>query len=91
MKTLFLFLIALLPILAQAIPDNSVYSNSGSTDAPKDGNTDISVMPTAPMPVPQNQEEQREEIKKDEFKEGPYDKKGNYRYTPEIRSEENAP
>ena len=89
MKTLFLFLITLLPILAQAIPDNSVYPNSGTTDAPRDENTDITVMPSAP--VPQKQEEKREEVKEDEFKAGPYDKKGNYRYTPEIRTEENAP
>ncbi len=88
MKTLFIIWVVLLPVLAQAVPDNSVYPNSGTTDARRDENEAVGPVQS---PVPQNQDEQREEAKEDEFKEGPYDKKGNYRYTPQIRIEENTP
>jgi hypothetical protein len=88
LKTLFIILVGFLPILAQAVPDNSVYPNSGTTDARRDENE---VVGPVQSPVSEDQKEQREEAKEDEFKEGPYDKKGNYRYTPEIKTEENAP
>lgn len=84
MKTLWpLFL---LPMMASAAPEGSVYPNSGSTDARTDEITNIS---TATSPInPQREEEKplnEPKKKSDELMKGPYDHKGIYHYIPEVR------
>lgn len=85
MKRLFIIFLGLLPSIALGVPEASVYPNSGTTDARRDENTEISpaTAPPKESPVPQKEEEVVE--KKDDFIKGPYDKDGNYRYIPEVR------
>lgn len=91
MKIFFIVFLGLLPAMASAVPERSVYPNSGPTDARKDENTDIR---TSSQPAQEEQEEpeETEGIKnsrpqkaKDDFLKGPYDQDGNYRYVPEVR------
>lgn len=91
MKKLGLTLLCFIPLIAGAVPDRGVYPSSGTTDAKVDENTDIGGFSASPIDqgtgqVPQEQEDESElKDKNEEFIEGPYDKKGNYRYIPEIR------
>lgn len=87
MKKVFLILIGLLPMLAWAVTASGVYPNSGTTDARRDQNMDIGLQPSPPVPQEQQEENLSGPKKKDDFVQGPYDKKGNYRYVPEVKEE----
>jgi len=90
MKGLFLVLFWFVSVVSQAVPERSVYPNSGPTDAKIDENTNIDAFSSSSSTSPnQNSQDQQEENsmtkKKDEFEPGPYDKDGTYRYIPKIR------
>ena len=90
MNTFFLVFFGLLPAIAIAVPEPSVYPNSGPTDAIRNENTGIGSF-SNPGPEDVDSKKYRETMdltpkkKDDEFVQGPYDKNGNYRYIPEIR------
>lgn len=88
MKLLFVLFFGLIPVMTCAVPEPSVYPNSGTTDARRFENTGIS--PSTSVPVQEMQEAQidnnsRSKKSKDDFLKGPYDKDGVYRYVPEVR------
>ena len=90
MNTFFLIFFGLLPAIAMAVSEPSVYPNSGATDAIRNENMGIGAFSN---PAPEDLESKKylddadsgPKKKKDEFVQGPYDQNGEYRYIPKIR------
>jgi hypothetical protein len=89
LKKVLIILLGVLPMLSMAVPEASVYPNSGTTDAKRDDNSAIDPFPSAPIPPGAQEEEENPlpENKGEDFISGPYDKEGNYLFVPKVKEE----
>jgi hypothetical protein len=81
------YALLLFPLLANAVPENKTYPNSGATNATTNQQTDVAGPMAAPfsqgsdvVPAPMQQMQERPVEDPEAIKTGPYDKDGNYIY-----------
>ena len=81
------YALLLFPLLSYAVPENKVYPNSGTNDAPSNQQTDVADPAAAPFSAgtdvvsePPQQQQERPREDPNAIQSGPYDKDGNYIY-----------